>query len=73
LHLILWRTGRTRRWRVEPLSDWRIEERSKRFWRSSTGLIRRFYKAIVPSERFKDPFMGREELAAKFGRKDFFI
>jgi N-acetylglutamate synthase-like GNAT family acetyltransferase len=34
---------------------------------------RPFYKGIVPSERFKDPFMSCEELKEEFERKDFYV
>lgn len=34
---------------------------------------RLFYKAIIPPERFKDPFMSYEELKGEFERKDFYV
>jgi len=34
---------------------------------------RLFYKAIIPPEKFKDPFMGYEELKEEFARKDFYV
>lgn len=34
---------------------------------------RLFYKAIVPLERFKDPYMSYEELKEEFARKDFYV
>jgi N-acetylglutamate synthase-like GNAT family acetyltransferase len=34
---------------------------------------RPFYKGIVPPERFKDPFMSREELKEELEQKDFYI
>jgi GNAT superfamily N-acetyltransferase len=34
---------------------------------------RLFFKEIIPPERFKDPFMTREELEQEFEQKDFYI
>jgi hypothetical protein len=31
------------------------------------------YKAIIPPERFKDPFMSLDELAGEVERMDFFL
>jgi N-acetylglutamate synthase-like GNAT family acetyltransferase len=34
---------------------------------------RLFYKEIIPPDRFKDPFMTREELKQEFEQKDFYV